>query len=161
MTAPRLHANSLAPLLAGARRRWRLRHLAVGAAITVVAVVVVLLSASFALEAARFSSDAITVARIVLALVTAVTVGRWIAWPLVRRLPDDRLALYLEERVPQLGGAVLTAVTLRPQADSGHSAMLERGLLAPTPHVGSARRRPCPCSNVPPPCAPCRWRWPW
>ena len=131
MTAPRLHAStSLSPLLDRARRRWRLRHLAVGAAITISAVVLVLAAGSFALEAARFTPGSITAARVVLALVTAMMFGRWIAWPLVRRLPDERLALYLEERVPQLGGAVLTAVTLRPQADAGHSVMLERGLLA-------------------------------
>ena len=131
MTAPRLHASaSLTTLLQRARRRWRLRHLAVGTAVTVAAVILVLAAGSFALEAARFSAAAITAARVVLGFVTAIFVGRWIAWPLVRRLPDDRLALYLEERVPQLGGAVLTAVTLRRQAETGHSAMLERGLVA-------------------------------
>ncbi len=140
MTAPHLHAvNSLAPLLARARRRWRLRHLAVGVAITVAAIAVVLAAGSLALEAARFASNAITAARVVLALVTAVVVGRWIAWPLVRRLPDARLALYLEERVPQLGGAVLTAVTLSPHSVAGHSAVLERGLVADaTRRLGSS-----------------------
>ncbi len=131
MTAPRVHAPaSLATLLQGARRRWRLRHLSVGLAITVAAVLLVLAAGSFALEAARFSTAAITAARVVVGIVAALVVGRWLAWPLLRRLPDDRLALYLEERVPQLGGAVLTAVTLRRQADTGHSAMLERGLVA-------------------------------
>jgi len=131
MTAPPAYVTtSLAPLLQRARRRWRLRHVAVGMAITVTAVVIVLALGSVALEAARFTPAAITAIRVVLALVTGVAASRWIAWPLVRRLPDDRLALYLEERVPQLGGAVLTAVTLRPQSDSGHSVMLERGLLS-------------------------------
>lgn len=131
MTAPRRPAlASLTALLHGARRRWRLRHVSVGIAITVSAVVAVILGGSFALEAARFSASAITTVRIVLGLVTTVVVARWIAWPLLRRLPDDRLALYLEEQVPQLGGAVLTAVTLRPQAESGHSDMLERGVIA-------------------------------
>ena len=131
MTVPRLHAPaSLTTLLQRARRRWRLRHLSVGTAVTVAAVMLVLAAGSFALEAARFSPAAITAARVVLGFVTAIVVGRWIAWPLVRRLPDDRLALYLEERVPQLDGAVLTAVTLRRQAETGHSAMLERGLVA-------------------------------
>ncbi len=131
MTAPHLRlAPSLAPLLGSARRRWRLRHLAVGVAITVSAVVVVVTLASTALEAARFTANAIIVARVLLTLVTALVVGRWVAWPLLRRLPDDRLALYLEERVPQLSGAVLTAVTLSLQADSGHSPTLARALVA-------------------------------
>ncbi|HYW50024.1 MAG TPA: DUF4175 family protein, partial [Gemmatimonadaceae bacterium] len=131
MTAPRLPATTaLTPLLQNARRRWRLRHLAVGVAITITAVALVLGFASIGLESARFTRSAITVARIVLGVVTTVVAARWIAWPLVRRLPDDRLALYLEERVPQLGGAVLTAVTLRAQADAGHSPLLERGVMA-------------------------------
>jgi hypothetical protein len=131
MTAPRLHATpSLASLLVRARRRWRGRHLAVGAAITVAAVAAVLIAASLALEATRFSPLAISAARTALELVTALVVGRWLVWPLIRQLPDDRLALYLEERVPQLDGALLTAVTLRSQAESGNSAMLERGLVA-------------------------------
>ena len=144
MTAPRLHApTSLTPLLQGALRRWRLRHLAVGVAITTCAVVAVILGGSVALEAVRFSATAITAARLVLGVVTAAVVLRWIAWPLMRTLPDDRLALYLEERVPQLDGAVLTAVTLRPQIDTGQSAMLERGVIADaTRRLGSTAAVP-------------------
>ena len=88
MTAPRVHVTaSLADLLALARRRWRLRHAAVGAAITIGAVVAVVAAASFALEAARFTPAAIALARVVLGVVAAVVAGRWVAWPLVRRLP--------------------------------------------------------------------------
>ena len=130
MTAPSLHSSTpLAPLLHDARRRWRLRHLAVGTAITVSAVILVLALATVALEAARFTPGAITMARVVLGSVAAIVTGRWIVWPMLRTLSDERLALYLEERVPQLGGALLTAVTIRPQLDAGHSAMLERGVV--------------------------------
>ncbi|MCC7051904.1 MAG: DUF4175 family protein [Gemmatimonadaceae bacterium] len=121
---------SLVPLLRQARRRWRLRHLAVGVAITAGAVCTVLGIGALVLEAARFTPASITWARIALGIVTAIAVARWMLWPLVRRLPDDRLALYLEERVPLLGGAVLTAATLRSRDTTGHSAVLERGLVA-------------------------------
>jgi hypothetical protein len=131
MTAPRLPLDpAIAPLLHGARRRWRVRHLAVGVAILTAVVVGVLLISTWALAALRFSADAISTTRAVLAIVAVIAVARWIVWPLARRLPDDRLALYLEDRVPQLGGAVLTAVTLRDQSLSGHSSGLERQLVA-------------------------------
>ena len=130
MTAPHWSGpSSLTPLLMQARRRWRIRHLAVGSAVTVAALATVLLGGSIALEALRFTPSAITTARFVAALIAVAVCARWIAWPLLRRLPDDRLALYLEERVPQLGGAVLTAVTLRPSRDGGSSVMLERGVV--------------------------------
>ncbi len=130
MAATRLHISSpLASLLQSARRRWRLRHLAVGVAITLSLVVLVLVLASLALEVARFAPAAITIARVVLGLITFGVVGRWIVWPLIRSLSDERLALYLEERVPQLGGALLTAVSMRPQADAGLSGALERGVV--------------------------------
>nr|MCU0635208.1 hypothetical protein [Gemmatimonadaceae bacterium] len=106
MTVPRLiDDGALAPLLGSVRRRWRLRHVAVGVAITVCAVALVVVLASLALEAARFSPTAIAAARVVLGVVAAVAIGRGVAWPLVRRMPDRRLALYLEEREPQLDGA--------------------------------------------------------
>jgi hypothetical protein len=131
MTAPRVQpALSLTPLLQRARRRWRVRHLAVGVAVAVIVLAVVLVVGSLALEAARFSSASIAVARSVLGIAVGLVTVRYLVWPLVRRLPDERLALYLEERVPQLGGAVHSAVTLRPQSETGHSMMLERGLIA-------------------------------
>ena len=124
-------AEALVSAMSHARRRWRLRHLAVGAAVTLAAVAVAVGAASFALEAWRFSPDAVRWGRIVLGLVTVVVIVRFVAWPLMRRLPDDRLALYLEERVPALEGAVLSAVSVRgTAARMAHSPLLEQGLTA-------------------------------
>ncbi|MBI3789725.1 MAG: DUF4175 family protein [Gemmatimonadetes bacterium] len=129
MTAPRAALDPLAPALALARRRWRLRHLAAGAAITVGAAALVVLLASWALESLHFTAEAVTTARVILAVVTLVVAGRFVAWPLLRRLSDERLALYLEEKVPALEGAVLTAVAMRaPAAAQAHSPLLARGL---------------------------------
>ncbi len=132
MTSPRIAPPAaLLSELSGARRRWRLRHLAVGGAITVAVVVAAVAGASYALELLRFTPEAVTWGRVVLGVVTALVVGRFVAWPLMRHLSDQRLALYLEERVPSLEGAVMSAMALGQQADgAAHSPLLVRGLVA-------------------------------
>jgi hypothetical protein len=117
--------------LANVRRRWRLRHLAVGAAIAVAALAVTMWGAAVVMERLRFSAESILWARIILGLVLAVVGVRWLLYPLVRRISDDRLALYLEERVPSLDGAVISAVEMqRSQLPAeARSPLLERGLV--------------------------------
>src|SRR5690606_39306849 len=119
----------LADALAGLRRRWRWRHAAAGAALTLGVLLLAFWLAAMALQAARFSAGSISLARWLLGVLVAGVAGRWIVYPLVRRIPDARLALYLEERVPELGGAVLSAVEVAqsPAPDEGRSALLTRG----------------------------------
>lgn len=100
----------LTDALSSARRRWRLRHAAVGSAIALGAVLMGFWITAVVLEQLRFTPVAITGARIAMALLVVGVVGRWVLFPLLRRVPDSRLALYLEERVRGLGGAVLSAV---------------------------------------------------
>ena len=66
--------------------------------------------AAMAMERAGFSEASITWARVVVSLVTIAVGLRWIAWPIVRRLADGRVALYAEERIPSLDGALMSAV---------------------------------------------------
>jgi hypothetical protein len=99
-------------------------------ALTLLVVLVAFWGAAVALQAARFSPASVSVARWLLALVALGVGGRWLVYPLVRRVPDRRLALYVEERVPELDGAVLSAVEVaETQApDEARSALLTRGL---------------------------------
>jgi hypothetical protein len=122
---------SLAASLGQARRRWRLRHLAAGAVIVVAALGVTVWGAAVVMERLRFSAESVVLGRIILGLVTAVVGVRWILYPLLRRITDDRLALYLEEKVPSLDGAVLSAVEVQrmPVQSESRSPLLERGLL--------------------------------
>ncbi len=124
--------TALSMALANVRRRWRLRHLAVGAAIAIATLAVTMWGAAAVMERLRFSAESILWARIILGLVLAVVGVRWLLYPLVRNLPDDRLALYLEERVPSLDGAVISAVEVqqRPLPEEARSPLLERGLVA-------------------------------
>src|SRR5690242_17141027 len=91
------------------RRRWRLRHVVFGLGIVVALTIAALWMAAMAMERAGFSEASITWARLVVTIVM-VTVGlRWIAWPVLRRLSDGKVALYAEERIPALDGALMSA----------------------------------------------------
>ncbi len=124
--------NVLALQLVRARRRWRTRHAIVGAAITLATLLVALWVAAVVLEQVRFTPASIRAARWSVALVTALAAVRWLIWPLLRSVSDARLALYLEERIPSLGGAVLSAVEVdRAHAtEETRSPLLMRGLIA-------------------------------
>lgn len=128
-------ADATSPLftqLALARRRWRWRHAIVGLAITLAALLLMLWGAALALQAVRFTSESVRAARWSVGLLTALVIARWLVWPLLRPISNARLALYLEERVPSLGGAVLSAVEVdvADTDDNARSPFLIRGLLA-------------------------------
>ena len=92
------------------RRRWRLKLLLRGLALTVAGVLATFLISASSLEALRFAPGAVTGMRILLWVVVAYFLARWIFWPLLRPVTDERVALYLEEHEPSLQSRVLTAV---------------------------------------------------
>lgn len=92
------------------RRRWRLKLLLRGLAVTVAAVLATFLISASSLEALRFAPGAVTGMRVLLWVVVAFFLARWIFWPLLRPVSDERVALYLEEHEPSLQSRVLTAV---------------------------------------------------
>ncbi|MDE2782407.1 MAG: DUF4175 family protein [Gemmatimonadota bacterium] len=92
------------------RRRWRLKLLLRGLALTAAAVLATFLISASSLEVLRFSPGAVMAMRIVLWVVVTFFLARWILWPLFRPVADERVALYLEENEPSLQSRVLTAV---------------------------------------------------
>ena len=92
------------------RRRWRLKLLLRGVALTAAAVLATFLISASSLEVLRFSPGAVLAMRIVLWVVATFFLVRWILWPLLRPVSDERVALYLEEHEPSLQSRVLTAV---------------------------------------------------
>jgi len=68
------------------------------------------LLSAFGLEAARFSPGAVTTLRLVTWVVVVAVAGFFLLLPLLRRVSDDRVALYLEEREPSLEAAILGAM---------------------------------------------------
>ena len=113
------------------RRRWRLRHVLVGLGVVLAMTIAVLWIAAMAMERAGFSEASITWARIVVSVVTIAVGIRWIAWPIARRLTDGKVALYAEERIPSLDGALMSAVeaTSDSVVHEERTSSLTRGLV--------------------------------
>ena len=92
------------------RRRWRLRHVLFGVMVVAGITIAAVWIAAVAMQRAGFNVGSIMAARIVVGLIVAAIGLRWIAYPLLRRMPDARVALYAEERLPSLDGALMSAV---------------------------------------------------
>src|SRR5690349_11149081 len=86
-------SHELEALLDHTRRRWRLRVALGGFAIALAGALVVLVVASIALEQSRWADDAVRATRVVAWLAVAALLAWWVARPLVRRVPAQKVAL--------------------------------------------------------------------
>ena len=124
--------DDLVGIIHEVRRRWRYK-LAMRGAVGVLGIgVVFLLIAAFALESWRFSPGSIVTFRVLLGGVFVGLVGWFLVRPLMRRVSDEQVALYLEEHEPSLQAAIVSAVEANRTADtaaSPHSAALVRRLV--------------------------------
>ena len=101
------------------RNRWRLRVAVRGISVLVAAALATFLGSSYGLEVFKFSSSAIVAFRIVTYL-ALIGFGWWLfVRPMMRRVSDEQVALYLEEREPSLQAAVLSAVEESKKGDRG------------------------------------------
>ena len=92
------------------RNRWRLRVAMRGTAIVAAAGLAAFLLSSYGLEFFKFSVGAVVAFRL-LTWVTMIGLVYWfLVRPLARAIPDERVALYLEEHDPSLQAAVLSAL---------------------------------------------------
>jgi hypothetical protein len=112
------------------RGRWRWRVLLRSLTVLVGAAVLTVLAAAWGLERWRFRPEAIVAFRVVTYLVL-VGLGWWfLVRPLMRRVTDIQVALYLEEHEPTLETLLLSAVDGslpgRREGSTGSSALLER-----------------------------------
>ena len=109
MTQPSERETLLA-LVHTARRRLRIRQALQGSSVAAVIALILALIGSYALDYFRFSPAAVLIFR---TLVVALPLGL-LAWlvvrPLLSRVPDARVALYLEEHAPALEARLLSAV---------------------------------------------------
>ena len=125
------------------RRRWRLRHVLGGLGIVIAMTVGALWIAALGMERAGFNEASITAARVLVGLVIATVGTRWVLWPIVRRIPDGRVALYAEEHIPSLDGALISAV----EATSPAASAEERASGLTAGLVNDAVRRLRPHGN--------------
>jgi hypothetical protein len=126
------YAAELLEIIRHVRRRWRLK-LALRGALTVLGVgALVFIASASALEAARFSEGAILAARILLAVAMAALVALFFVRPLLKRVSDEQVALYLEEHEPSLEASIVSAIEATKAPAPGaapHSEALLRRLV--------------------------------
>jgi len=98
------------PIIRRIRNRWRLRIALKGAAVVLGASFAAFLISAYGLELLRFSPSAVTALRVGTWAAVAVLAGVFLVRPLLRRIDDEKVALYLEEHEPSLEAAILGAV---------------------------------------------------
>jgi hypothetical protein len=115
--------DELESVLRDVRMRWRLKLALRGLTWILVAAIVSLLFTSIGMERLGFTPQSIVVARVIVYVAILGAAAAFLLWPLVRRVPAERVALYLEEHEPSLDAAVATAVE---QERRGHPEGTER-----------------------------------
>ena len=108
------------------RRRWRLRAALRGAAIVLGVLVSWLVIGGFLLDAVRFSPTAILALRILGYLAVATVVAWHLIRPVIRKVTDEQVALYIEEHEPDLGTLVVSAVEQTRQAEPAAPGLAEQ-----------------------------------
>jgi len=125
---PKGPGQELLDVVRAVRHRWRLRQVLQGGAIALAAGFLVFFLSTYGIDRLRFDPTAVLVFRIVLWGVAAGLVGWFVARPILRRVSDEQVALYLEEHEPSLKSAFLSAVEKAGRGDPA-PAGLDRRLL--------------------------------
>ena len=135
---PRLSSNhdDLVRVVRHVRGRWRLKIAMRGSAIVLGAGVFAFLLSAYGLEYFRFSPAAVIAFRVFTYVVLAGLAVMFLVRPLLRRVSEEQVALYLEEHEPSLQAAVLSALEAGKEGDVIHrpdrSAALVRRLVEST-----------------------------
>ena len=106
----RMANNRLRELVSSVRWRWRTRIFLRGLTWVGVLSVAVLFLSAIGLEQMRFSADAVIWLRVLTWGTLALTTIWFIVRPLLRRVTDEQVALYLEEHEPALEHAVVSSL---------------------------------------------------
>jgi len=93
------------------RAGWRRKLLVRGVLGLLVAGAVILIGAGVALEALRFSPGAILTFRVATLAALALAAAWFLVRPLLTRVSDEQVALYLEEHEPSLNNLLLSAMS--------------------------------------------------
>src|SRR3954453_9462969 len=121
--------EQLLSIIHDVRRRWRTKLLVRGAALTAACGGAALVLAAWGLQWMRFTPESILVARIVIGLVFALLAYLLLARPLLRRVSDEQVAMYLEEHEPSLEAAIISAIEAERTGLSRESPALVRRLI--------------------------------
>ena len=119
---PRLSSNhdDLVRVVRHVRGRWRLKIAMRGSAIVLGASILAFLLSAYGLEYFRFSPAAVIAFRVFTYVVLAGLAVMFLVRPLLRRVSEEQVALYLEEHEPSLQAAVLSALEAGKEGDAIH-----------------------------------------
>ena len=112
------------------RARWRARLAVKGAVRALVMNVAVFFALAYLMEWSRFTPASILFARLVLAASVIGSIYFFLIKPLRRRVTDDQVALYLEEKEPSLQTMLISAVESSREGRHWESTALVEKLVA-------------------------------
>ena len=113
------------------RKRWRTKLAIRGAVGFLLAGLLAIFALAAALDYFRFSPGAIFGFRLVAGALLVAAAGWFFARPLLRKVSDEQVALYLEEHEPTLDNTIFTAMA--EPGDRGASPALVRRMPIPRP----------------------------
>ena len=119
--------DELESVIRDVRRRWRLKLALRGLTWVVAAAAITLFVASLGMERLGFTPQSIVIARVIAYVAILGAAAVFLLRPLVRRVPDPRVALYLEEHEPTLDAAVVSAVEQGDAAQRARAAVRGAG----------------------------------
>src|SRR5690349_13234127 len=122
------HAQLL-EIIAKVRRRWRLKLAMRGIAVTAAAGAAALVIAAWGLQWMRFTPQSILAFRILIGGFFCVLAYAFLVRPLMRRVSDEQVALYLEEHEPSIEAALVSAVEADGTGLAQQSPTLVRRLI--------------------------------
>ena len=107
---PSWHRDELIRAIRQVRRRWRMKVALRGLTLVAGAGLVAFLASAFGLEQLRFSPGAIVGFRVAVYVAVVALLGWFLVRPLLRRVNDEQVALYVEEHEPELQALLVSAV---------------------------------------------------
>ena len=110
------------------RRQWRQRQLVEGIAAIVLGVAIAVAVGWLLFRVMGPGETTVSTVRIAAWTIMLATVGRFFVYPLLRRTSDERFALYVEERAPELRQSLISAVheVTRPVEERASSSLTAR-----------------------------------
>src|SRR5438552_7693254 len=111
------------------RARWRARLAVKGAVRVIVANVAVFFALAYLMQWARFTPASILASRLALAASIVISIYFFLVTPLRRRVTDDQVALYLEEKNPSLQTMLISAVESSREGSQWESSALVQKLV--------------------------------
>jgi hypothetical protein len=118
--------SELVEVIGQVRRRWRLKLALRGAVLVAGLTVLAIIAAAFGLESRRFTPESILAFRIILSLAVAGLIGYLLVRPLLRKVSDEQVALYLEEHEPTLQAEIVSAVEATRSESAAASPLVRR-----------------------------------